>query len=139
MLRREEANEVKNFVAQGRSIQGNVDETRVLDCRFTACPVPDERAGDKVKFITLRKRDAKRIEETLLMPDKKGEKVYPGIPKRKYKRVSVCESDVTLKGCQHRFRQRAIKDPGRRKPTFMVTRHHALPLNDVLEALASGK
>jgi len=136
ILRREEANEVKNFVAYWRSIPGNVDETLVFDCRFTAYPVLDELAEDKVKFITLRKRYAKLIEETLLIPDKKWEKVYLGIPKRKYKRVSVYESEVTLKGCQHSFRQIAIKDHGRSKPTFIVTNNHELPLNEVLEVYA---
>ena len=44
ILRNEEADEVKKFVAYWKDIQGNVDETLAFDCRFSAYKVLD--AGD---------------------------------------------------------------------------------------------
>jgi len=136
ILRSEEANEVKKFVAYWRSIQGDLNETLVFDCKFSAYKVLDDLATDKVNFITLRKRYASLVEKILQCPDKEWEKVYLAIPKRKYKRVSVHESEVKLKDCQNTFRQIAIKDHGRSQPTFIVTNNWDLPLKEVLEVYA---
>ncbi len=56
-----------------------------------------------VKFITLRKRYACLIKETLELPEAEWEKVYVLIPKRKYKNVSVHEGDAKLKVVEIRF------------------------------------
>ncbi len=136
ILRSEEANEVKKFVAYWRSVQGHVDETLVFDCKFSAYKVLDDLTTDKVKFITLRKRYASLIENTLQIPDKDWKKVYLAIPKRKYKRVCVYESEVQLKGCQNTFRQIAIKNHGRSKPTFVLSNNWDLPLKEILEVYA---
>jgi hypothetical protein len=133
ILRKEEAEEVKKFVSYWKSLNGNVKETLVFDCKFTTCKILDELdENDKVKFITLRKRYSKLVEETLALPEENWEKVYVAIPKRKYKRVSVCESEVKLEGCENTFRQIAVKDHGRSKPTFILTNNRDLPIKDVL-------
>jgi len=136
ILRNEEAEEVKKFVTYWKKINGEVDETLVFDCKFTAYRVLDELEDDKVKFITLRKRYAKLIKETLDLPPKEWDKVYISIPKRKYKHVSVHESEVTLKNCSNTFRQIAIKDHGRSTPTFIITNNNELSIKDILEVYA---
>jgi len=136
ILRSEEADEVKKFVAYWKDIQGSVDETLVFDCKFSAYKVLDELAIDNVKFITLRKRYAGLVENTLQLPDEVWKKVSLDIPKRKYKRVSVYESQVKLKGCKNTFRQIAIKDHGRNKPTFILTNNWDLALKNILEVYA---
>jgi transposase len=136
ILRSEEAEEVKKFVAYWKGIQGNADETLVFDCKFSAYKVLDDLTADSVKFITLRKRHASLIESTLQLPEKDWQKVYVAIPKRKYKRVSVMESEVKLKGCKNTFRQIAVKNHGRSKPTFILTNNWDLPLKEILEVYA---
>jgi len=136
IMRNEEAEEVKKFVTYWKKINGGVDETLVFDCKFTAYRVLDELEDDKVKFITLRKRYAKLIKETLDLPPKEWDKVYIPIPKRKYKHVSVHESEVTLKNCSNTFRQIAIKDHGRSTPTFIITNNNELSIKDILEVYA---
>ena len=136
ILRNEEAEEVKKFVTYWKKINGEVDETLVFDCKFTAYRVLDELEDDKVKFITLRKRYAKLIKETLDLSPKEWDKVYISIPKRKYKHVSVHESEVTLKNCSNTFRQIAIKDHGRSTPTFIITNNNELSIKDILEVYA---
>lgn len=136
ILRNEEAEEVKKFVTYWKKINGEVDETLVFDCKFTAYRVLDELEDDKVKFITLRKRYAKLIKETLDLPPKEWDKVYISIPKRKYRHVSVHESEVTLKNCSNTFRQITIKDHGRSTPTFIITNNNELSIKDILEVYA---
>ena len=136
ILRNEEAEEVKKFVTYWKKINGEVDETLVFDCKFTAYRVLDELEDDKVKFITLRKRYAKLIKETLDLSPKEWDKVYISIPKLKYKHVSVHESEVTLKNCSNTFRQIAIKDHGRSTPTFIITNNNELSIKDILEVYA---
>ena len=136
ILRNEEAREVKKFVSYWKNINGRVNETLVFDCKFTAYKVLDELEDDKIKFITLRKRYAKLIKDTLDLPANEWKKIHLSIPKRKYKHVSVYESEVTLKNCSNTFRQITVKDHGRNKPTFIITNNKDLPMKDILEVYA---
>lgn len=133
ILRSEEADEIKNFVNYWRQLQGNVDETLVFDCKFTTYKVLDELSGEGVTFITLRKRWATLLKETAALPKEAWEPIYLPIPKRKYKRLSVHEQRVTLRHCQHTFRQIVIKNHGRSTPTFVITNNEKLPVKQVLE------
>lgn len=136
ILRSEEAMEVKKFVSYWRKIKGDVNETLVFDCKFTTYGILDELESDNVKFLTLRKRNTSLVESTLKVPKEKWKKVYVPIPKRKYKRVSVYETEITLKNCKNTFRQIAVKDHGRNKPTFMLTNDRNLSLKQILEVYA---
>ena len=138
ILRKNEVQEIKNFVTYWRDIKGTVDETLVFDCKLTSYEVLGEldTLEPQVKFITLRKRNPKLIEEILKVPDEKWQKVFLPIPKRKNQRFSAYESKVQLKGCQKKFRQIVVKDHGRVKPTFIITNDWGLQLNQVLEVYA---
>jgi transposase len=136
ILRSEEAEEVKKFVSYWKSVNGNLDETLVFDCKFTTYKILGELDDDKIKFLTLRKRYPNLVKRTLELAKEKWKKVYVPIPKRKYKRVSVYESEVKLKDCKNTFRQIAVKDHGRSKPTFMLTNNRELSLKKVLEVYA---
>lgn len=136
ILRSEEAQEVKKFVDYYKSINDKVEETLVFDCKFTTYKVLDDLENDNVRFITLRKRYAGLVKETLELPKEVWKRVYVPIPKRKYKNVSVYESEVTLKDCENIFRQIAVKDHGRSKPTFILTNNGQLPLKNILEVYA---
>ncbi len=136
ILRNEEADEVKKFVTFWKNINGKVNETLVFDCKFTAYRILDELEENKIKFITLRRRYARLIKETLEIPAKEWDKVYLSIPKRKYKHVSVHESEVKLKNCSNTFRQIAVKDHGRSNPTFIITNNNELSMKEILEVYA---
>jgi len=136
ILRNEEAAEVKKFVVFWKNINGKVNETLVFDCKFTAYKILDELEDDKIKFITLRRRYARLIKETIDLPEKEWNKVYISIPKRKYKHVSVHESKVKLKNCSNTFLQIAIKDHGRSIPTFIITNNNKLTMKEILEVYA---
>jgi transposase len=136
ILRKEEAKEIKKFISYWKKINGNVDETLVFDCKFTKYKVLDELTDDGIKFITLRKRNAKLIDETLTLSPNNWKKIKLSIPKRKHKNISVHESKVMLTDCKHPFRQIAIKDHGRKQPTFIITNDQHLLLSIIVEVYA---
>jgi hypothetical protein len=70
------------------------------------------------------------------IPPDEWKRIHLSIPKRKYQKVSVHESEVKLKGCNNTFRQIAVKDYGRSKPTFIITNNKDLPMKDILKVYA---
>ncbi|MHB8276854.1 MAG: transposase [Candidatus Humimicrobiaceae bacterium] len=136
ILRKEESEEIKRFIAYWKKQDGDLKETLVFDCHFTKYQVLDELTEEKVNFITLRKRNKKLTEATEQIVQKEWQKVTLSIPKRKYRKVSAYESEVILKGCKHPLRQIIIKDHGRIKPTFIITNNRELTLEKCLEVYA---
>jgi transposase len=136
ILRKDETKEILHFVNYWKSVKGNVSETLVFDCKLTKYSVLDKLNDDKVKFITLRKRNEKLLLETSQIPDDKWQKAYLPIPKRKHKRFMVYETDVTLEKCKTKLRQIIIKNHGRVEPTFVITNNRELPLKEVLMVYA---
>ena len=136
ILRKEESDEVLKFVEYWKKVNANVSQTLVFDCKFTKYKVLDTLDNDNVKFITLRKRSKKLIDEILSIDDENWTKIKLDIPKRKYKKVSVYEENVKLSNCKNEFRQIAIKDHGREKPTLIITNDKDISMKSVLEVYA---
>ena len=136
ILRKEESQEVLKFVDYWKQVNGTVTQTLVFDCKFTKYEVLDQLDNDNVRFITLRKRNKKLIDEILDVPDEEWTKVNLSIPKRKYQKVSVYEQKVKLSKCKNEFRQIAVKDHGRKKPTLIITNDNDLSLKSILEVYA---
>jgi transposase len=139
ILRKEESQEVKKFVAYWKEIKGgveNIDETLVFDCKFTKQSILDELAQEKIKFITLRKRNQKLIRETEKIPAEKWKKVKIKVPKRKFKNIRVYENEAELTGCTRRFRQIIIKQNGRENPTYVITNDAELLKQKIVEVYA---
>jgi len=136
ILRKEESREVLKFVDYWKQVNGTVEQTLVFDCKFTRYEVLGQLDNDNVKFITLRKRYKKLIDKILAIPNEQWSKVNLSIPKRKYNKVLVYEQKVKLPKCQNEFRQIAIKDNGRDKPTIIITNDNILSLKSVLEVYA---
>lgn len=119
--RGEASEEIQSFVRHWIAIKGVVQETLVFDSRLTTYEILYDLDRENVKFITLRTRSQKLIEQALMIPEKEWEKVYLPIPKRKHKHVKVHESQVVLVKGEKPLRQLIIKDHGRSEPTFLIT------------------
>lgn len=130
ILRKDEAQEVKNFVDYWKKIKQGVNETLVFDCKLTSYKVLEELNADNIKYITLRKRSKKLINNVSKITDWK--RTYLPIPKRKHKSCSVHESEAILKKGYKPVRQIIIKDHGRAEPTFIITNNIDLKLDNVL-------
>ena len=136
ILRKEESEEIKRFVSYWKKQGGDLKETLVFDCHFTKYKVLDELTEEAVRFITLRKRNKTLIKTTEQIVREEWQKITLAIPKRKYKKVSVYQSEVMLKGCKAPLRQITIKDHGRIKPTFVITNDREITLEKCLTVYA---
>jgi len=137
ILRKDEADEVNRFVSYWREIKGcDINETLVFDCKFTKYEILDELEDKKIKFITLRKRNAKLTSNTAKIPKKEWKKIKLSIPKRKYNNVSIYEEEVKLNKCKNIFRQIVVKDHGRKLPTYIITNNKELSHKEILEVYA---
>ncbi len=136
VLRKEESNEILNFVDYLKDIRGIIKETLVFDSRLTKYKVLDELATAKIKFITLRRRFKNLIEKTHAIPEDQWGKIKIPIPKRKYQNVSVYESVFKPKGCKNTFRQVIVKDHGRQEPTFVITNNTEMDVVELLTVYA---
>lgn len=138
ILRKNETGEINKFVEYWKKVNGNVEETLVFDCKLTKYEILGELDEEelKIKFITLRKRNNKLLDETLKIPDSEWKKVRLPIPKRKHQNFLVHENEVILTGCSKSFRQIIIKGHGRQNPTFVITNNTDMTLLEILEVYA---
>ncbi|MCP4098394.1 MAG: transposase [Planctomycetaceae bacterium] len=136
VLRKEETGEILNFAEYFNDIKGIVDQTLVFDSRLTTYKILDELDSDGIRFITLRKRFKKLVEQTHEIPEDRWTKIRIPIPKRKYQNVSAHESEIRLRGCKAALRQVAIKDHGRREPTFVITNNKDMDIVELLTVYA---
>lgn len=136
--RKEGAKEILHFVDYLTAIKGVVKETLVFDARLTNYQILGELDGAEkpVKFITLRRRGPKLIEDAVAAPKEDWQKVRLPIPKRKHQNFLAKEGEVTLSGCPKPLRQIIIKDHGRAQPTFVITNNRDLTLVEVLTVYA---
>lgn len=134
--RSESSDEIKKFIEYWGQIKGLINETLVFDSKLTRYEILYEMDSDDIKFIILRKRSKRLIEETLNIQEKSWQKVYLPIPKRKYKHVKVFEDKVALLEGQKEFRQLIVKDHGRAEPTFIVSNNEDMKDVDMLTIYA---
>jgi hypothetical protein len=134
--RSESSEEIKNFIDYWIGLKGVIDQMLVFDAKLTRYDILYEIDQADVKFITLRRRSKKMIDEALAFPDDQWQKVQLDIPKRKYKNVKVHESEVALLKNKKKLRQLIIKDHGRSEPTFIISNNDELKPKDLLAIYA---
>jgi len=136
ILRKNETSEILEFVKYWKKITGDISETLVFDCKLTKYEILGKLQKQNINFITLRKRNKKLIEDTLLLPDELWESVYLPIPKRKHKKFFAYESQIFLSGCKESLRQIIIQGHGRVEPTYIITNNKSLKSEKILEVYA---
>lgn len=130
------AKEVLNFVNYWQGIRGVIDQTLVFDSRLTNYDVLEELNANQVKFITLRRRGVKLIENAYSLPEDQWVKVKLDIPKRKYSKFLVYEHTIPLPRHNFDVREMIIRDHGRQNPTFMITNNFEIELDTLVEHYA---
>ena len=87
----EESQEILHFVEYWISVKGIVNETLVFDSRLTDYAVLEKFNDPKIKFITLRRRGSKLVENAFSLPSESWKEIKLDIPKRKYNKFKVFE------------------------------------------------
>jgi hypothetical protein len=119
-IRRSEANDqVFEFLSFWKNVHRGVKPTLVFDSKFTGYPQLSELNQQKVKFLTLRRRGEKLIQQLDQIPSWR--RIHIPHPKRKFPNLLVHESLVPLRHYEGMVRQIIIRENGHAKPAFLIT------------------
>ena len=121
-------NEIMNFVNYWLRIKGIIDQTLVFDSKLTTYEKLEELDEINIKFITLRRRGKKLIDNAKKIPDYDWHAVDLKKPKRKHNKFKIAESEIILPRTKLKVRQLIFKDHGREEPTFLVTNNFDIPI-----------
>jgi len=120
--------EIMNFVDYWTDVKGIIEQTLVFDSKLTTYEMLEKLDIDKIKFITLRRRGKKLIENANSIPDKDWIKVDLKKEKRKFNKFKMHESRITLPRTNLKVRQVIFKEHGRKLPTFLITNNFEIEL-----------
>ena len=126
-IKRQEADDqILAFLPFWQRICRGASSTFIFDSKFTTYSNLAELDHQGIKFITLRRRGQKLLEQA----EKFGSWKRINIPheKRKYPNPSVHESTVELRGYEGRLRQIILCGNGREKPAFLITNDFEAPV-----------
>jgi len=126
--REDESNEIVNFVNYWTDVKGIIEQTLVFDSKLTTYDILEDLDTRNIKFITLRRRGKKLIEDANNIPEKDWIKVDLKKEKRKFNKFKMYESEITLPRTNLKVRQVIFKDHGRQVPTFLVTNNRDVEL-----------
>jgi hypothetical protein len=117
--RSEAEDQVLQFVAYWKRIQRRVKPTLVFDSKFTNYEHLSALNDQDIKFITLRRRGKKLIDQVdSLSPWRK---IHIPHAKRKYPNPYVHESTISLRHYQGVVRQLVVRGNGHEQPAFLIT------------------
>lgn len=124
--RNESDDQILAFLSFWKSIRRGIKSTLVFDSKFTTYPKLSQLNSQGVKFITLRRRGKRLIDQV----DDLGPWKRINIPhaKRKYPNPLVYESVIKLRGYEETVRQVIVRGNGHEKPAFLVTNDFDIPL-----------
>jgi len=111
--------QVLNFLSFWKGIRRGIKSTFVFDSKFTTYANLSALNTQGIKFITLRRRGKKLIDNVNEL--KSWKRIHITHAKRKYPNPLVHESFVTLKDYEGDLRQVIVRGTGREKPTFLVS------------------
>jgi hypothetical protein len=119
-INRDEADDqVLNFLAFWKGIRRGVKPTFVFDSKFTTYANLSALNTQGIKFITLRRRGKKLIDNVNKL--KSWKRIHITHAKRKYPNPLVYESFVTIRDYEGYLRQIIVRGTGREKPTFLIS------------------
>jgi len=126
--------EVLEFLSFWKTTHRKVTPTLIFDSKFTTYANLSELNRQGVKFITLRRRGKRLLENT----DKLSPWVRITIPhdKRKYPNPQVHDSIISLKGYEGTLRQVIVRDNGHEHPAYLVSNDLDAPVEIIVATYA---
>ena len=118
--RAEADDQILAFMSFWPKVWRGVKPTLVFDSRFTTYANLSRLNEDGIKFITLRRRGSRLVEN--VQDIKQWKRIHIPHGKRKYPNPLVHETTVHLRGYEGLLRQVIMKNNGREAPTFLITR-----------------
>jgi len=123
-LRKETQNdEILRFVEFWKEKSGRLPDELVFDSTFTTYAIMSELNSMGIKFITLRRRSPKLMDEINGTPRSAWRRIELENVSRTYRTPRVLESKVQVTGYDGLLRQFAVRDLGHELPTILITNH----------------
>ena len=130
-IQKDEADDqVLSFLKYWQGIQRRVQSTFVFDSKFTTYANLSALNQKGIKFITLRRRGKKLIDNISML--KPWKRIHIPHAKRKYPNPLVHESIIEIKDYEGSLRQVVIKGNGHEKPVFLISNDFDSPLELVV-------
>jgi transposase len=123
--RHEADDQILSFLPYWARISRQMNSTLVFDSKFTTYKNLSELNKQGVKFVTLRRRGHKLLEDASKFEP--WTKITISHEKRKYPNPLIYESDVELKDYDGKVRQIILKGNGHEKPAFLITNDFESP------------
>lgn len=121
-LRREtQNNEIMRFIEFWKNRTGQLPEELVFDSTFTTYANMSELNSMGIKFITLRRRSSKVMDEINQHPNSAWRRITLKNIARAYKTPRIIESKIPLDKYEGTLRQIAARDLGHEHPTILIT------------------
>lgn len=113
--------EILRFVEFWKQRTGCLPEELIFDSKLTTYANLDEVNRMGIRFITLRRRSKKRLEEVATTPTSAWRRVELKSVSRAYKTPRVLDRRVVLNGYDGPLRQLTIAELGHEDPTLLLT------------------
>ena len=126
IMRDEASDQVLSFLSFWKRVRRGVKPTFVFDSRLTTYPHLSELNTAGVKFITLRRRGEKLVNEVRGLTG--WQRIHIPHEKRKYPHPEVHESVITLRSYEGMVRQVIVRGNGHEKPAFLITNDFDTPV-----------
>jgi hypothetical protein len=108
----------------------------IFDSKFTTYENLSRLNHDGIKFITLRRRGKKLVQQANELPKNKWNTVHLDSLSRKYRHLNVHESQIPLKGYEGTLRQLIVTSHGRQTPAFIITNDFRLTQKTIVTKYA---
>lgn len=132
VLKSEADDQILDFVKFWRGIRGpRFKQTLVFDSKLTTYENLKALDADDVKFITLRRRGKKLVQEAEAIASEDWKRVTIDSARRKYKNPMVHDSMTHLREYGD-IRQLIMKGNGREEPAFFITNDEDASTNDII-------
>lgn len=104
----------------------------IFDSKFTTYQNLERLDRDQIKFITIRRRSKGLLASLKELSKEDWEGIRVEGPGRKYEKVKVNESEITLPNTNLSLRQIIISDHGRERETFIITNDRESPASQII-------
>jgi hypothetical protein len=113
--------EILRFVTYWKQRTGRLPEELIFDSKLTTYANLNELDKMGIRFITLRRRSKKLVEEIAQAPVSAWRRIELESVSRVYKTPRVLDRQITLNGYDGPLRQLSITDLGHEEPTLLLT------------------
>ena len=115
--------EILQFVQFWKNRTGHLPEELVFDSQLTTYENLNQLNEMNIRFITLRSRSAKMVEQVRQTPLSHWRRIELYGISREYRTPRILDQRVHLKGYDKPIRQLVVADLGHDKPTFLMTNY----------------